>query len=157
MSTTSLRHWISIKAESGFCSFTVVNRQVVIPHINITIMYSNMCVKITLCLTFIVSINARVLTYHSVSLEPLYSKGIAVETTVEYKAEDYPPTSVPTYNIDDQDKKTNVVIPNSEEDIEEVASIEDFAPSFEDRHGVRVGHCPAGQVRRSGFCIDSDY
>ncbi|CAB3245647.1 unnamed protein product [Arctia plantaginis] len=118
-----------------------------------------MCVKITLCLTLVVSINAHVLRHHSVSLEPLDSKGITVENTVGYKAEKHPPTSFPKNNIDDQDKEnqTNIVFPVSEEYIEEVAPLADFTPSLEDRNGVRVGHCPAGQVRRSGYCVDSDY
>ncbi|CAB3249293.1 unnamed protein product [Arctia plantaginis] len=76
---------------------------------------------------------------------------------VGYKVEEHLSSSFSKIDDQDNENQTNVVIPDSEEDIEEVAPLADFTPSLEDRNAFLVGYCPAGQVRRSGYCVDSDY
>ncbi|KAJ8723843.1 hypothetical protein PYW07_007823 [Mythimna separata] len=114
-------------------------------------MYSNMCVKIALCVALIVSIDGFVLKHQALPLSP---EGMTVEITVRGKEDPRHPLFTTRLDIDE--KKKTVVIATAE------ASSGDKKPrvvamsSLGDRHGINLGTCPEGYVGRAGFCFPSD-
>lgn len=117
-------------------------------------MYSNMCVKIALCLGLIACIDGHVLKHQEVPLTP---EGMTVEITVRNKGDSHP-LSTMTIDIDELNKKvvmsmvdSPIKVPN-----DGIGTPTDVVPTLENRNSIRVGACPLGYTRRGGFCFPDD-
>ncbi|XP_022817844.1 uncharacterized protein LOC111350470 [Spodoptera litura] len=115
-------------------------------------MYSNMCVKIALCLALIVSIDGYVLKHRTV---PLPSEGLMLEVAVRDKNDPRHPISTMKIDINEEDHKVEI----SMAEVPEVLSKDsnEVVPVIEDRNGVNVGTCAAGFTRVGMACVPIDY
>ncbi|XP_047033879.1 uncharacterized protein LOC124640242 [Helicoverpa zea] len=119
-------------------------------------MYTNMCVKIAVCLALVVSIDSHVLKHHEVPLSP---EGMVVEITVKNKGNEHPVSSM-KIDIDGKDKKILLSLGEPSESVPKAVgeATSDVVPTIETRNNIRVGSCPSGYTRRGGFCFpDDDY
>ncbi|KAJ8714104.1 hypothetical protein PYW08_007724 [Mythimna loreyi] len=116
-------------------------------------MYSNMCVKIALCLALIVSIEGYVLKHRAL---PLSAEGLTVEITVRSKEDPRHPLLTTRLDIDEKNK--TVVVATAEATSGEPKPHENVpaVSSLGDRHGITAGTCAEGYVQRAGFCFPSD-
>ncbi|KAF9822587.1 hypothetical protein SFRURICE_019478, partial [Spodoptera frugiperda] len=107
-----------------------------------TTMYSNMCVKIALCLALIVSIDGYVLKHRSVPLSP---EGLILEIAVRDKNDPRHPISTMKIDINEKDHKVEISMAEVPQKVAQDSN--DVVPVIEDRSGVNVGTCPAGFTR----------
>ncbi|XP_022817835.1 uncharacterized protein LOC111350462 [Spodoptera litura] len=112
-------------------------------------MYSNMCVKIALCLALIVSIDGYVLKHRTV---PLPSEGLILEVAVRNKNDLRHPISAMKIDINEKDKKVDMSF------VELSAKGPDSrkVPTLEDRTSIRVGGCPQDTTSIGGLCFPND-
>uniref|UniRef100_A0A2A4JYJ2 Uncharacterized protein n=1 Tax=Heliothis virescens TaxID=7102 RepID=A0A2A4JYJ2_HELVI len=118
-------------------------------------MYTNMCVKIAVCLALVACIDSHVLKHHEIPLSP---EGMVVEIIVKNRGDEHPVSSM-KIDIDEKDKKVGmsleepfIRVPRKTGD-----SSTEFVPTIGSRHNVRVGTCPVGYTRTGGFCFPDDY
>ncbi|XP_035449860.2 uncharacterized protein LOC118275859 [Spodoptera frugiperda] len=117
-----------------------------------TTMYSNMCVKIALCLALIVSIDGYVLKHRSVPLSP---EGLILEVAVRDKNDPRHPISTMKIDINEKDHKVEISMAEVPQKLAQDSN--DVVPVIEDRSGVNVGTCPAGFTRVGMACVPVDY
>nr|XP_021186399.2 uncharacterized protein LOC110373453 [Helicoverpa armigera] len=118
-------------------------------------MYTNMCVKIAVCLALVASIDSHVLKHHEVPLSP---EGMVVEITVKNKGDQHPVSSM-KIDVDEKDKQVLLLLkePSSRVPRKTGDSSTEVVPTIGSRHNIRVGACPAGYTRTGGFCFPDDY
>ncbi|KAJ8714106.1 hypothetical protein PYW08_007726 [Mythimna loreyi] len=113
-------------------------------------MYSNMCVKIALCLALIVSIDGYVLKHRALSLP---AEGMTVEITVKSKEDPRHPLSTMKIDINEQDKKVEMSMSEAPSGVlEHLSKANNDVRNLEDRL-VDVGTCPKGMVFRLTICV----
>ncbi|KAJ8723838.1 hypothetical protein PYW07_007818 [Mythimna separata] len=118
-------------------------------------MYSNMCVKIALCLALIVSIDGFVLKHRTL---PLPAEGMTVEITVRSKEDPRHPLSTMKIDINEKDKKVEMSMSEAPSGVlKHLPKASNDVPRLESRASVVVGSCPAGYSPRGRFCIPDDY
>ncbi|KAJ8714109.1 hypothetical protein PYW08_007729 [Mythimna loreyi] len=118
-------------------------------------MYSNMCVKIALCLALIVSIDGYVLKHRAL---PLSAEGLTVEITVRSKEDPRHPLSTMKIDINEKDKKVEMSMSEAPSGVlEHLSKANVDVKSLGDRTGINVGLCPAGFSPRGRMCVPNDY
>ncbi|KAJ8723836.1 hypothetical protein PYW07_007816 [Mythimna separata] len=116
-------------------------------------MYSNMCLKIAVCLALFAFVNSHVIKNQEVPLSP---DGMVLEITVKNKG-DGQVVSAMKIDINEKDKKV-VMSMGEPVHVNTGETTTEFLPSIENRHITKVGSCPLGYTRRGGFCFpDDDY
>ena len=117
-------------------------------------MYSNMCVKLALCLALVVCIDGHVLKHRTL---PLSAEGMIVEITVRSKEDPRHPLQTTRVDINEKDKTvviaTAELLPGASKQSQKVALP---VPTLQDRNGIRVGACPVGTESQAGFCFPTD-
>ncbi|KAH9636450.1 hypothetical protein HF086_006265 [Spodoptera exigua] len=119
-------------------------------------MYSNMCLRIAVCLALVACATSHVLKHQEL---PLSKDGMILEITVKNKGDDHPLSSM-VIDINEKDKKISISVeePSGAVPKGELALSSDPVPTIGNRHGIRVGTCPLGYTKRGGFCFpDDDY
>ncbi|KAJ8723841.1 hypothetical protein PYW07_007821 [Mythimna separata] len=118
-------------------------------------MYSNMCVKIALCLALIVSIDGFVLKHRTL---PLPAEGMTVEITVRSKEDPRHPLSTMKIDINEKDKEVEMSMSEAPSGVlKHLPKPNNDVVSLGDRTGINVGSCPAGFTARGAFCVPNDY
>ncbi|KAJ8714110.1 hypothetical protein PYW08_007730 [Mythimna loreyi] len=116
-------------------------------------MYSNMCVKIALCLALIVSIDGYVLKHRAL---PLPAEGMTVEITVKRKEDPRHPLSTMKIDINEQGKKVEMSMSEAPSGVlEHLSKANNDVRNLEDRV-LNVGTCPVGKVFYNNFCIPNE-
>lgn len=116
-------------------------------------MYSNVCVKVALCLTLIASIEGRVLRFHQVQTSNKGELHLRQSTTTLKS------------NIVELKDNTQLTMPEEDSNKEKnvVTSIPEYSTNvkatLEDRTGITANTCPKGYTRSNGMCVkdDEDY
>ncbi|KAJ8723842.1 hypothetical protein PYW07_007822 [Mythimna separata] len=118
-------------------------------------MYSNMCVKIALCLALIVSIDGFVLKHRTL---PLPAEGMTVEITVRSKEDPRHPLSTMKIDINEKDKEVEMSMSEAPSGVlKHLSKANNDVVTLGDRTGINVGSCPAGFTARGAFCVPNDY
>ncbi|XP_035449406.2 uncharacterized protein LOC118275523 [Spodoptera frugiperda] len=119
-------------------------------------MYSNMCLRIAVCLALVACATSHVLKHQEL---PLSSEGMILEITVKNKGDDHPLSSM-VVDINEKDRKVSITVqePAATAPKGTVTVPPDGVPTIGNRHGIVVGTCPLGYSKRGGFCFpDDDY
>ncbi|XP_035449508.2 uncharacterized protein LOC118275594 [Spodoptera frugiperda] len=116
-------------------------------------MYSNMCVKIALCLALIVSIDGYVLKHRSVPLSP---EGLILEVAVRDKNDPRHPISAMKIDINEKDKKVDVSSVELSTEGTNSGDVPQNVPTLEDRVSIIGGGCPQDTTSVGGFCFPTD-
>ncbi|KAJ8714112.1 hypothetical protein PYW08_007732 [Mythimna loreyi] len=116
-------------------------------------MYSNMCVKIAVCLALVACVSSHVIKHQEVPLSP---DGLVMEMVVKNKG-DGQVVSVMKIDVNEKDKRVLMSM-GEPVPVSFGGSTTEFVPSIGNRHNIKVGSCPLGYTRRGGFCFpDDDY